>query len=157
MMKARSLAALFIFVAAALASAQSDHSKAFWVKKYNGIAKMFATKDMKAFVATLDPKFVYIDDKGQTHSRDEFIKIEVEPIKQATSVGGTVKVTNIDVKGDAVAVDYDWRYTVVIKGPKGKVTDKGQEIGTDTWHKVGGKWLTIKTVVKSASDKTTNG
>jgi hypothetical protein len=118
---------------------------------------MFATKNMKAFVATLDPKFVYIDDKNKTHSRDEFIKIEVDPISQATTVGGTVKVTGVHAKGDTVAVDYDWHYTVVVKAAKGKVTDTGREVGTDTWHKVGGKWLTIKTVVKSASDKTTKG
>ena len=118
---------------------------------------MFATKNMKAFVATLDPNFVYVDDKGKMHSRDEFIKIEVDPISQATNVGGSVKVTSIHAHGDTVAVDYDWRYSVVAKGPKGKVTDSGREIGTDTWRKIGGKWLTIKTVVKSASDKTTNG
>ncbi len=129
-MKARSFAVSVLVVAAAFASAQalSEHSRPYWARQYNGIANMFATKNMNAFVATLDPKFVYIDDKGKKHTRDEFIQIEVEPIKQATSVGGTVKVTNIHVKGDTVAVEDDWRYTVVVKGSNRQVGDKGEEL-----------------------------
>jgi len=156
-MKVRSLAISVLVISAAISLAQADHSKAFWVKKYNGIANMFATKNMKAFIATLDPKFVYVDDKGKTHSRDEFIKMEADPISHATAVSGTVAVTGIQAKGDTVAVSYDWRYKVTVKGPQGTAIDTGREVGTDTWQKVGGNWLTIKTVVKSATDKMTKG
>jgi hypothetical protein len=152
-MKIRSIAISVVLLMTSLASAQSDHSKAYWQKQYNKIAQMFATKDTKAFIATLDPKFVYIDDKGKTHTRAEFIGIEVDPIKKATKVEGTVKVTSIKVSGEMVAVNYDWRYKINQKGPRGMSTDVGQEIGTDTWHKVGSKWLTVKTALKSVHDK----
>ena len=116
---------------------------------------MFATKDMATFKTTLDPNFTMVDDKGKTHDRAEFIKMEVDPIVGAEKVVTTVRVTSVTSKGDMVAVGYDWRYHVYVKGRKGMSQDVGREVGTDTWHKVGTKWLTIKTVIKSSVDKAT--
>lgn len=143
------LLVMLIFTSLAFAAGQKDKSRAFWEAKYQSIVHMFATKDTTAFIAILDPKFTYIDEKGKSHSRAEFIKLEVDPIRTASKVGGTVKVTSVAFKGDTVAVSYDWRYQITA----GKTKDVGREVGTDVWHKVGGKWLTIKTIVKSASDK----
>jgi len=138
----------------ATATQKDTPTKAYWDKKYHAIAKMFATKNMDAFVSTLDPNFTYVDDKGKTYNRAEFIKLEVAPIKAATKVTGTVRVTSVAVKGDTVAVNYDWKYQVFYKSGKSNMKDVGEEIGTDTCHKVGNNWLTVKTTVKSAHDKT---
>jgi hypothetical protein len=150
-MHARRIAPALLICLAALCSAQNDHSKPYWVKKYNGIAKMFATKDMDAFQALFDPSFVYIDEKKKTHSYADFVEAEISPLRNAKSVGGTVKVTSVKAKDDDVAVSYNWNYWMVAGTPKGDMRVAGTEIGTDHWHKTNNAWLMVKTVIQKTS------
>jgi hypothetical protein len=150
----RLLSFALLAISALSGAAQNDHSKAFWVKQYNGIAHMFATKDMKTFAATLDPKFTYIDEKHKSHSLADFVLNEIDPVKECKSMGGTVKVTSVESEGDEVEVGYDWKYSMVMPMKQGDMRTTGREIGVDHWHRVGGKWLTFKTELNKTSSKT---
>ncbi len=131
--------------------AQRNSDRKFWAKQYREINSMFNRKDTDAFKALLAPDFYEMDQNGKKLDHDTFIKTEVEPMKQATSVKSKVKVTNVSENGDDAQISYDWRYTIINPGTK----TVGVEIGIDGWHRAGGKWLNTSTTVKSAREKTT--
>ena len=87
--------------------AQKDASRKFWVRQYGQINSMFNHKETAAFEALLAPDYYEVDQAGKKISRDDFIKNEVEPMKQASAIKSHVKVTSVSQKGDDAQVGYD--------------------------------------------------
>jgi hypothetical protein len=150
-MKRTATALLLVLALSALAA---DSTTKHWEKTYAGIGRMFNKRDMAAFEKTLDKDFFFIGVNGNKMDRAAFIKAECDPIAAAKWCKNTVKVTSVKASGGKVAVGYDWHYSMPDPSLKGKKNIVGEEIGTDSWHKVGGRWLTYLTVVSKSTEKT---
>lgn len=142
-----------VALAATLANAQSKPDKAFWLSQYRKIEQMMDSQDVKTFAATLDKDFYLIDNHGKRMSRADFIKKELGAIAQAVTSNNDLRVTAVTQSGNQVNVSYDWHFRLGVNGPQRPLTIAGREVGTDTWEKKGGRWMTVKTVVKLAKTR----
>lgn len=111
---------------------------------YNRVDQVVRKLDFKRFKAMFADNFTTTDPAGKTLGRDEFLGM-VEPLfkgnKSATSIH---KFSGAKIHDGAVDVSFDMHVTLTGKGGKTAV----HEIGVDTWKKVNGKWLMVKTVDK---------
>lgn len=140
-----------------LVNAQAKPDKAFWVGQYRKIEQLMDKQDTKTFAAMLDKDFYLVDPKGKKMTRAEFIDKELGTIAKAITSNNDVKVTGVTQTGKQVNVSYDWRSRLGLYGPPHAMTVASREIGTDTWEKKNGRWVTVKTVVKTATTKPVGG
>lgn len=144
----RFLTVLVMGFVAALVLA-GDSTRAEFVRTYAQIEKMFTSRNMDAFEKLLAKDFVYVGTDHKPMNRVAFILAECDPIRSATKVLTKVKVTSVKTVGQDVRVGYDWRYSIFEKRSK----TVGREVGTDTWRKIDGEWLTVRTDVSKASER----
>ncbi|MBI1757366.1 MAG: nuclear transport factor 2 family protein [Fimbriimonas ginsengisoli] len=144
---------VLVLLAASLVAFASAPDRKAWLKTYAGIERVFNQRNMDAFEKMLDKDFTIQGQDGKTLNRVDFIKSELDPIRAAERFRCRVRVTSVKSVGADVAVGYDWAYRMWGKDEKGKFVMKGHEVGVDTWRKVEGRWLTVHTKVKSATQK----
>lgn len=134
---------LTLIVVATAAIASASHVPAEWKARYAATLKLMTSKNVSGFKAMFSDDFVDVSPEGKTMSRDEWFK-QVDDIFKADGLGATIDVNNVVVRGNAVDVSYVFDVSLHMK----KHLTKVHEVGIDTWKKIGGKWLMVKTVDK---------
>ncbi len=118
--------------------------------QYDGIEKSMRKLNVDDFATYMSEDFVAIDPKGHKQLKSDFIKGVREIFADAKSANPMAELKGSKMHAGMVNVMFDFHLTVMMKNG-GKITV--HEIGTDTWRKVGGKWLCCKTVDKSLKVK----
>lgn len=112
-----------------------------WIGRYHALMKDMTTLNKKAFESYFAPGFVWVDPTGKTGGRAEAMK-EFDGMFGVDRIVGTVELSRVDKRGDKVDVHFDMHATEYY----GKKSTTIHEVGVDTWKKIHGKWMTIKTV-----------
>lgn len=141
---------LSVVLATSVAAASASVPK-MWKQQYKSVMKTIEAKDMAGFKGFFDPSFVNIDDKGKKSTREEFFEVVSSLFEGAASITAKEKLKDVKANGELVDVSFD--LIVVIKKQSG--TTKFHEVGVDTWKKVGGRWVMVKTVDSSFTLATT--
>ena len=113
--------------------------------EYGRVEQAFKKADVKALKTFFAPNFVSVDATGKKTEYKAMMAELDRLFAGAVSGSASEKLGGAKVIGETVEVQFDLKFT--IKTAKG--TSVGREIGTDTWKKVGGRWLFVKTVDKS--------
>ncbi len=113
---------------------------------YDAVVKTYASVDAKAYSSYLAKDYVYVDPTGKVTKREAYIKEVNELFGSAKSAKLDAKFVKYTVKGDTIVQDFDVHMTLKLKA-SGVTTM--HEVGADTWKKINGKWLEIKTVDKT--------
>jgi ketosteroid isomerase-like protein len=135
----KTLALLFVF-AAVFANSASLTSE--WKARYDSVLKLMTSRNATAFKALFAPDFVWVDPKGKTETREQAMK-ELDEMFSATKITGRMKLGKVTARGDLVDVVFDLHVVQTMKG-MGKMSV--HEKGVDTWKKIDGKWMFVKTV-----------
>jgi hypothetical protein len=144
---------LVILAISAFGVAQDDHSKPFWDKKYKDIANsVFGKLDIKAYSALLAPNYKCVEEDKSVTSRAVLLEQTRVAFQQVGRAFGGMTVTGFKPSADQVVVNFDYKYRNSLKTPPGALNkwSQGDEIGVDTWKKIKGTWLLVKTVVTSS-------
>jgi len=114
-----------------------------WSQRYQALIGAMNSKNLAAFKATFAKDFYSIDDKGKRKSRADFFKEVDDLFTNAKKFTAHIDLKDVKVHGDTVDVSFDFKLNIANKGKGGTMV---HEVGVDTWKKIGGKWMTIKTV-----------
>lgn len=113
--------------------------------RYDSLIAAVKKLDLKTYDSFYAPEFVSIDPKGKATHRAEYLAGIREMMKDATSVTFDVKYKGAKThRSGVVDVAFDANIKIQIPGGWKAI----HEVGVDSWKKVGGKWLEVKTVDK---------
>lgn len=132
---------LLSFVLAATLSQAGSVPKE-WKYRYKSITKIISSKQLDVFKKLFAPEFTLVNVDGSTAKRAEFYTM-VESIFQSKSATASETLKSVTKKGNVYDVSFEMTIKLIDKAGK-KSTFR--EVGTDSWKKIGGKWLMIKTV-----------
>ncbi len=113
-----------------------------WITRYARLTKTITTRNLPAFKAFVAEEFVWVMADGKSLNRDEALK-EFSPIFKATKITGQEKVLKVTPQGDLVDVSFVTDLLVTYKGQK---PVPFHEEGVDTWKKIKGKWMLVKSM-----------
>ncbi len=113
-----------------------------WQARYDKLSRTFATRDFPAFQSMIAKNYVWVDPNGKRLNRAQAME-SFKTIFAARSITGGEKVTSVKKVGNKVEIGYDAHWVVVFEGKK---PQRIHEMGIDTWQKIGGRWLCVKTV-----------
>lgn len=139
MKRVLSVATFLIVAGAAIAGPVPKAIRA----QYAGMVKAMRAKDSAAFKSFFAEEFVSIGPDKKSLKREEFYKLLDKMFDKASKVEANLKLISSKKRGEEVDVKVELRGTIY-RTPIG--TTKYHEICVDTWRKVNGKWLTVKTV-----------
>lgn len=125
------------------AVSQADQVPKPWPDMYAQIAAALGHKDVKAYGAFLDKSFVFTDSTNKTQHLDEYLKGIANSLKQVSNVKTVLTPSDFHKQGDEILLTYHYHFEADIKGGRHL---RFFEQGTDTWRKVGGKYLEVKEV-----------
>ena len=117
--------------------------------EYKKIEQGFVHADLAKLKSFFDTSFVNIDEKGQKTDYKAFMSQLNDMFKGAKSGTAHEELKSAKVRGDEVDVEFDFKFTI----KTAKHVGTGHEVGTDTWKKIKGRWLFVKTVDKSFTYK----
>jgi len=148
-MLARRIFPLLLLSVSAFGTAQNEHSKAFWDNQYKNIAKIFNKKDTNAYGALLAPNFKCTLESKQVMTRPEYLAQNRVMFEGISVTFGQFIVMSVKPAGDTMVVNINHKYRVNFKTPPkaNKKRSNGEEHATDTWKKIGSKWLIVKQVI----------
>jgi hypothetical protein len=111
---------------------------------YNRVDQVVRRLDFQGFKAMFAENFTTTDSAGKTLGREEFFGM-VEPLfKGNKSATSNHRFSGAKTHAGVVDVSFDMHVMLTGKGGKTAV----HEVGVDTWKKVNGKWVMVKTVDK---------
>lgn len=111
--------------------------------RYDGLLKSTRALNSKAFHGFFADNFVNVDAAGKETKRGAFFQMVDGMFASAKSATTAFKCSKSTKTGDTIAVSFDFKLTLQQKAGGSAVA---HEVGVDTWKKVGGKWLIVKTV-----------
>ena len=118
---------------------------------YQSLSTTIDTCDFKKFQGYFGSDFTFVDPKGETANREQFMA-QVKGLFDGHTSGRTSHKFSGVKEHDGV-VDVSFEMHVTMNGPAGRI--KVHEVGVDTWKQVNGKWVMIKTVDKVFDVKAT--
>ena len=135
------LAALLAF---ATVPALADYPQKEITEAYSAEIKAYTNLDVKGSLAFIADGFTYKDAVGKVISKAQY----AQSIKDLFANAKTLKVDIKFLAGKTVASDtvkqgFDVRISVKMKSGG---TTEIHEVGVDTWKKIHGRWMEIKTV-----------
>lgn len=113
-----------------------------WKRHYAGMLTTLRSRDLASFKMYFAPEFMAFNPKGESLDRNGLMKEVSGLLQGAKKVNAMVDVQKVHKMGDMVHVDFDFHMSAWKK----KGTMKVHEAGVDTWKKIDGKWMCIKTV-----------
>jgi hypothetical protein len=111
--------------------------------RYKALMKAIEKVDVKAFSQFYDKSYVYVAPSGKESKRDAYLREYGGMLKSMKSGTTNLKITDVNAMRDTVTVTYDFHGA--LHDAKGGGT-AFHEVGVDTWKKIGGKWMEVKTV-----------
>ena len=140
--------ATLIVAALAVGSFAADKVPKQWVKTYKYIAKVVQHKDVDAFMATCDKSFINLQN-GQKANYDQYAKGFKQFIAPFSDIKIQLTPTAYREDGQNVLIDFEYRFEGIQKDKDGNPKKLAFfQVGTDTWHKVGKKYLTVQEEIK---------
>jgi len=110
--------------------------------RYRDEKRFVEARNFAAFQTLVADSYVWVQPDGKTKNRKDAMA-EFAPMFKAKSIKMSIKIKRIAKHDETYDANYENNVTMVVEG-QGKV--HFHEIGTDTWKKIGRKWLIVKTV-----------
>jgi len=130
---------LVVSCCAGIASASTKD----WRTRYSSMLQSLRGRNLDAFKSGFSEDFTTTDPKGETQKRSDFFAMLDQMFANAKTVRTNIKVLKSTETATTAEVSYDFHLRVLGVGGKGTSV---HEIGTDSWKKVGSKWLCYKTI-----------
>ena len=111
--------------------------------QYATLLKAIKAKDTATFKAAFSSDFVNVGPDKKSQNRDEFFKGIDELFNGSSKIDANLKLKSATKRGNDVDVSVDFKLGIHYK-PKGM--KRAHEVCVDTWRKVDGKWVMVKTV-----------
>jgi hypothetical protein len=110
--------------------------------RYDSLLAATEKMDVKAFGAFVSPDYVSIDPAGKKTNRADYLAGISDLMKGAKKVTTKFQPKGSKTHGSIVDVPFDFQASLI----KDDGTTKVHEVGTDSWKKIGGNWIMVKTV-----------
>lgn len=137
-MKKPTICLLFVLC---FANAFGGPVPAAWKARYKQLVHTMETKNFKAFQAMCSDDLVWVQVDGTKKNRKETMA-EMEGMFQADKFKGHEKLLKVVSHRDTVDVHCEVFFKMDVKG---KSQMQYHSFCVDTWKKIGGKWLIVKT------------
>lgn len=138
-MKKTSLCLLLVLASIAAFAGPVPHE---WRARYKKLEKVFASKNISDLSAMCANDLVWVQVDGTKKNREETFK-EFEGMFQAEKVVVHEKLLGVVKRGVLVDVSCEVFAKLVFPG---RTDTRLHSFCIDSWKKVGGKWLLVKTV-----------
>jgi len=134
--------AICIALATVCALASAVELPAELKSRYQTEKSLIESKNLSGFTALFADGYTWTLPDGKSKNKAQSIA-EMAPMFKAQKIVLSEKFTKCVKHGDTYEVSFDAKLTIVVSK---KTTSHYHEVGADTWKKVGGNWLIIKTV-----------
>lgn len=132
--------AVLIALAASMASAAPVPRE--WRSRYDGLERVFSTKDIAAIDALLAKNLVWVQWDGTRKNRAETLR-EFEAMFKSDKVVVREKLLGVTKRGNVVDVSCE---VFAIMSSSGRPDARMHSWCVDTWQKQAGRWRLVKTV-----------
>lgn len=143
-------------VGASNASA-SDGVQASWQSRYSSLAKALDSRNVAQFGASLAPDFVIFSDPRVKQRRASYLAGLDQLFSTATSAKNVAIVSQARQKDDNAVIVYRWTYHVLTARRNGATMVTATMTCADTWKRIHGKWLTVKSQTIKFGQTVDNG
>ena len=113
--------------------------------RYDTLIAALKKLDFTTFESIYAPDYVSVDPKGKAVKRAEALAGVREIMKDATSATFDIKFKEVKtLRSGVIEVAFDFKAKIQVPGGSKNI----HEVGVDSWKKIGGKWMEVKTVDK---------
>ena len=126
--------------------ANADRVPAEWKARYAAEKKLVVARDLAGYKALVSDDYVYVLADGKKLNKKQTF-VEIEQMFKAKKITMDETLTSVVKHGNIYDVSFDAKLTMEFAGSG---TMHYHEIGIDSWKKIHGKWLIVRTVDKVA-------
>ena len=117
-----------------------------WQKRYDGLSAAIRSRSISKIGTYVSNDFVWVDLDGKKHDRAATLAEFAKMFKSDKVTGGETISAAVQ-KGDRVEVAFSMR---LVLSNAGKKDEPANDQGIDTWKKVKGRWVIVKSVSQPA-------